>query len=82
MSRIPEFFPRVKGCEGPGGKFLECFGSKAQKEGAEDTMAGVLGLKACSRELAAYETCMGKVKQEQRRYRVQEEYRSTQKQSS
>jgi len=74
---LGNYFPRTKGCEGPGERFMDCFSKAATKLDAEDSSAGQRGLKICARELADYDACMKKALPDkvEKRYRVQEEYR-------
>ncbi len=80
--RLPPYFPRAPAeCKAPAEEFFACFSAAAVKKDDLDTEAGVEGLKACTRQLAAYDKCMQKSavqeKTQNRLFRVQEEYRTT-----
>jgi hypothetical protein len=79
--RLPSFFPRAPvECKAPAESFFACFTANSNKKDAMDTRAGHEGLKACTQQLSAYESCMTKSsvsnKTQSKMFRVQEEYRT------
>jgi hypothetical protein len=77
--RVADYFPRSrKECADPATKFFECFYTNANINDRMSTDEGQRSLAQCLKEKKAYETCMYNYKAaaNERRYRVQEEYRT------
>ena len=78
--KLPGSFPRApSACKTVAEPFFSCLNSNSQKESDDDANAGDRGLRACTKEMKAYEKCMNKfeAKKPLRQFRVQEEYRMT-----
>ena len=76
--QLPSYFPRAPSvCKTPSETFFTCINENSVKTSADDKEASLRGLRACVKQLRAYEECMDKYegKKEPKRFRVQEEYR-------